>query len=318
MKIALTLPTNGAGRFIWSGYANAFKALGHDVYYINNSSIFRINPDLLICSTSIPSQEHIDWREKNKHKKIALNTLCWTDEPNLGMEIPGIQASQGNIEYAKKLRPDLIFAHYSQKYIDLLLANWRDKEGYKLGSFMLAADSTVYPAFEHLSENYKYDIVYAGGFWPYKSKTIVPWLLPVIRKYRRTSILIGGGWPIQTDGDCTEYDIGKMFGIAKVTPNIHEYHGNKYGYDIIERCFKTPFCGGLLVSDYVKEMEDVGFKSGHNCFLANSTTEYAEMIDAIIQDPTKYSHIRKNGALFIKEKHTYIHRAIDFLKQLEL
>ena len=316
MKIALTIPSAGAGKWCWTSWMNAFNTLGHEAFDINQCVDFNLalkGVDLLICTTSQPRQEFITWRDKNPDKKVALNVLAWSDLNIGGLSNDGVQASVGNREYASKIKPSVIFAQYGIKWRKLLLKNWIDS-GYQDSSMMMAADSTIYQNCIDYNQ-YKYDFSFSGGFWFYKSQIIVPWLLPIIQKYRQNSILIGKGWPIGTDSDRSEREIGSIFKLSKVCPNVHEPHSH-FGYDIVERCMKVPYCGGLLVSDYVEEMVDEGFKNGENCFLCKSPKEYQEIIDEVIANPGKYEQIRKNGQEFITNQHTYIHRVQNLLKDI--
>jgi len=328
MKIALTIPSAGAGKWCWTGWANAFIELGHEIVnfgqIVNANRSYPYNEiDLLICSTSCPNQDFIDF----KPKKVALNVLAWTDENLPCINNPGVQASPGNVEYAKTLKPDVVFAQYSKPWNKLLLKNWI-KEGFKDSSMMMAADSVAYISYlvqqgklvsgSMLIPQDQRRIFYTGGYWPYKAQNINKYLLPIFRKYAKETTVIGKGWPFLTQNIDNEGTISKYFNAADVCPNIHEPHSTEGGYDIVERCFKVPYCGGLLVSDYVQEMADIGFKNGINCFLCKTPKEYAEIIDEIIKNPEKYDHVRKAGQEFVASSHTYIHRAKALLADLGL
>lgn len=316
MKILIQNSDSGAGRWCKEGWKNAFVALKHTVDWIDNQhqieqfNVFK--PDLIILSTSNPFDIKA-WRKQNQNVKIALNVLAWSDLDIGGLQNDGVQASRGNVEFASDVQPTVVFAQYGLKWRKLLLKKWIDL-GYKDSSLMMGADSIVYKDLPNYGKN-TYDFVLSAGFWPYKSQTIIPWLLPVIKKYRQNSILIGKGWQFATDKDRTEQEIGGLFKSAKVCPNVHEAHSH-FGYDIVERCAKTMYCGGLLVSDFVQEMVDEGFEDGVNCFLCKSPKEYQEKIDEIIQNPGKYDNIRQNGQKFISENHTYIHHVQKLLKDI--
>lgn len=315
MKIALTIPSNGAGLYAWTGWSNAFKSLGHTV---ENWSppIFRSDPldcDLLICSTSCPENTFIEWRKNHPDKKIALNVLAWTDEDIRGIHNAGVQATPGNVGYTRDLKPDVVFAQYGEKWRVPLLKNWA-KEGYKLSSMMMAVDSTVYKV-NDTDTSMISTIVYCGGYWSYKAQNIDKYLLPLFRKYRDQLYLIGKGWPMMTNSDISEQAIANLYRNSIICPNVHEPHSN-FGYDIVERCFKVPYCGGLLISDYVEEMIDVGFKDGINCFICKDPKEYTERFEEILQNPTKYDDVRKTGQVFISSQHTYVDRAKALLRDI--
>jgi hypothetical protein len=65
-------------------------------------------------------------------------------------------------------------------------------------------------------------------------------------------------------------------------------------------------------------MEDVGFKSGENCFLARSNIEYHEMAEDLIGcGDYNFDDIRQNGIDFIANNHTYVHRMTELLEDLK-
>ncbi len=322
MKIAITKATAGAGRWAHEGWANALKALGHDVIDIthNHTIVHTAKPDLLINSTSHPSNDLLLWRKNNPDAKVAMNVLAWTTTDNEWVNKPGVQATPNNVQYAKDMKADIVFAQYSPKYRIWLLDKWAN-EGFKLGSMEMAADSTVYvdspsPMSVH------YPMVYVGGYWSYKGETMSEWLLPVLRKYSKELLLVGKGWPIASQHIDNEGVIGQYFGAAKVCPNMHEPHSTYGGFDVVERVFKTMYCGGLCVSDHVNEMEDgFGFIPGTHLFTAKSPSEYQAIIDEIMSehiasDRLEHRKVREAGQKFVRENHTYIHRAKQLLKDV--
>lgn len=327
MKVAMTIPISGAGKFAWTGWSNAFKALGHEAINLNNyggcNDVHYMDIDLLICSTSSPNSNFIEWRKNNPSKKVALNVLAWTDYKLPGINNPGVQATPGNIDYARDLKPNIVFAQYSKPYAQLLLEKWAQK-GYKLGSMAMAADSTVYTAYND-KERYlgpkPYELFYAGGYWPYKAQNIDKFLLPVLQKYKSRSLIVGKGWPLPTAQIENEGMIGYHMHAAKVCPNIHEPHSTLGGYDVVERVFKVMYCGGILVTDYVAELFDMGFRDGIHGIACTTASEYANVIDELMNDRSfklddEMSRMRKEAHEFAASKHTYIHRVQTLLGDL--
>lgn len=320
MYIAMTIPEAGAGKWCWTGWMNAFDFLNYKGANIgsgpHNSLLCSLpKVDLLICSTSCPSENILEWRKHSPDAKVALNVLAWTDDDWAGINNPGVQASQGNIEYARKLKPDIVFAQYSKKYAESLLRNWHEKEGYKLGSMAMAADSTVYTGLQPI-EGAK-EIVYTGGYWPYKAQNINKYLLPLLMKYRDRTTLVGKGWPVRTDNDPGENAIASLFYSSKLCPNAHEPHSTLGGFDVVERVFKTMYCGGLCLSDYVREIEEgFGLLDGVHLKLAKTPDEYLNIAEDILKYPEKYDTIRQRGTIEVRDKHTYINRCRVLLSDL--
>lgn len=321
MKIAITKATAGAGKWSHEGWANAFKALGHQVIDIthNHLEIENYQIDLLVNSTSHPSEQLIHWRKNNPQAKVAMNVLAWTTIDNEWTNKPGVQATPNNIQYAKDMKADIVFAQYTPKYRVWLLDKWAN-EGFKLGSMEMAADSTIYNIDGQYLGMRPYEIVYVGGYWAYKGQNIDKWLIPILRKYNKDHqlLLVGKGWPFPTQHIDNEGSISYYFTTSKVCPNLHEPHSTYGGFDIVERLFKTMYCGGLCVSDYVQEIVDgAGFIPNRHLFLAKTSKEYMDIIDEIMSsEMDKYSKIRDAGQKFVRENHTYVHRVQQLLKEI--
>ncbi len=99
---------------------------------------------------------------------------------------------------------------------------------------------------------------------------------------------------------------------------MHEPHSTNGGFDVVERVFKTMYCGGLCVSDHVKEMVDgFGLIPGTHLFTCTTAKQYGEVIDEIMAHKvTGVNEIRDAGKKFVRENHTYIHRAKQLLEDL--
>lgn len=322
MRVTLTKPTAGAGKWCWQGWENAFKHLGHEIVPLGNDT------DLLIASTSTPSDPLIKWRESNPNAKVAMNVLAWTDEDLPGIHNAGVQATVNNCTYARVMKADVVFAQYSKKWREILLKTWKER-GFKLSSMEMAADSTVY--FTGGSDSlHKFlsvpgpvnreTLFYVGGYWQYKAINIDKYLIPVLDEIPNHCI-VGKGWPparYRIANQDNEGTIGLYFAAAGACPNVHEPHSTEGGYDVVERPFKAMYCGGLVISDKVQEMEDMGFKHGDNCLIAGTPEEYLQLIKDAMNNPLDYAMMRKNARSFIKDNHTYVHRVKQLIKDVGL
>lgn len=318
MKIAITKPSAGAGRWCWQGFENAFRALGHEVREVgyNPALIHTYNPDLLITSTSLPSQEYLNWRNRNPDAKVALNVLAWTTVDDQWVNKPGVQASPNNVQYAKDIKANIVFAQYSKAYRTWLMDKWAN-EGFKLGSMEMAADSIAYEFIKPNINNLVYDIVYVGSRWPYKAENLDKYIGPLLMKYSKSSYFIGKGWHIPTNPEKSEWDISKLYASSKISLNAHEPHSTNGHFDVVERLFKIMYCGGLCCSDYVKEIEE-GFNLINNIdLILSKADEYIDTVEMIIKNPENYHLIRYNGQINILKNHLYLHRAINLLSDLE-
>ena len=309
MKVTLTNPSAGAGRWAWAGWANAFLALGHELVSLSDDT------DLLINSTSLPSDEILEWRSRNPQAKVAMNVLAWTDEDLPGINNAGVQATPNNVQYAHDMNADIVFAQYSPIWREVLLRKWKN-EGFKLGSMEMAADSTVYKYTPF--EDFEHDITYCGGYWAYKSRNIDNYLMPLLIEFRKSTYLVGKGWRIATDTDCGEIELSRKYGASKVSPCVHEPHSTDGGYDVVERVFKTMFCGGLCITDPVEEIESgFGLEHGTHLLVADNPEDYHYLVRDAIHHPDKFIEIREAGREFVTNNHTYIHRVEKLLEEIE-
>lgn len=319
MKIALTIPTVGAGRWCWQGWANAFEFFGHEVHNLNlfPDTVVDKDTDLVICTTSQPRDDIREWRKNNPSKKLALNVLAWTDEDLPLINNAGVQASEGNRDYAWELRPDLVFAQYSPKWRERLLKKWEDL-GFRLGSMEMAADAVVYP-FETDEPAFNPDVFYVGGRWAYKAQNLDVWLMPVLNRFVN-KVIVGRGWPFLTQ-NMDERAVGMHLHNAKVVPNMHEPHSTIGGYDVVERVFKTLYCGGLCITDSVAEMFDgFGFENEVHLLAAQSPDEYMEFITHAVENfnTPHFNMMRGHGQEFVALNHTYFNRVANLLFDLEI
>jgi hypothetical protein len=317
MRVALTIPTAGAGKWAWYGWANAFEFFGWEVNNLNlfhNTEVHE-DVDLVICTTSQPRDDIIRWRKNNPSKRLALNVLAWTDEALPCIHNAGVQATHGNFEYASALNPDIVFAQYSPKWRDRLLDKWT-QNGFRLGSMEMAADAVVYP---YLTDepNREVDVFYSGGRWPYKAQNIDNFLLPVFQKFPNSKV-VGRGWPFATT-DMDEKEVGYNFRHAKVCPNIHEPHSTLGGYDVVERVFKVLYCGGLCISDYVLELESgFGLTDAVHLFESPSPQSYLKAINEAIRDNKAFDCVREQGQKYVALNHTYFNRVANLLLDMQM
>ena len=229
-----------------------------------------------------------------------------------------MQATEGNVGYAHDVVADVVFAQFSKAIRGTLLGKWK-AEGFSLASMEMAADAVQY---QHPNPNVAPgldpDLFYVGGYWAYKAQNIDKYLLPLLRE-TENKVLIGRGWPGLVTGECSEEQVGQYFKDAKVSPNIHEPHSTLGGYDVVERVFKSIYCGGLCISDHVEEMEmGFGLKDGTHLITAHNVEDYQCLVEEAIAIPDAYMDVREQGQKYVARYHTYFNRALNLLLELGL
>ncbi len=81
---------------------------------------------------------------------------------------------------------------------------------------------------------------------------------------------------------------------------------------VVGKYYEIPAAGSLLLARYAKDLEKLGFKHGVNMLKVNSKNMFDYIYD-ILNNPSKYEHIRQAGHKFVHDNHSMDHR----LKQLK-
>ena len=243
MKVLIVRRVGGAFGYITDGMVNALRSKGHEVQrYDNNIESWKnFDPDLYIgCSghkENIPTQD--------RRAKVAIHV-----NPFGPIQIPGgINESNDNIDWVKKQKPDVVFG-YGFDEDAFLWSYWHQRTGIRWIPMPTAADVVV---FNDLKKPRPNDIIYLGGRWSYKAKTIDAYLLPVLNSYRGRWKLYGWGeWPISASGGELPNDqANDFYNSGRVAPCISEIHTHTHNIDIPERVFKACATGCLAIHDSV-------------------------------------------------------------------
>lgn len=247
MRIFLTHKPGGAYGFITQGWMNALLNRGHDVrrYDGELSSWKDFDPDLYIgCSghkQSIPQQSRT---------KLAIHV-----NPYGPVQIDGINETYENIKWVLKHKPDVVFG-YGWHTDALLWSYWTTRHDIPWVPMPTAADATIFG--KKFSIFKKYDLVYLGGRWPYKAKTIDSYLLPLLSKVYSFKVHGWGEWPQGIcSGGLDDAEVSDFLSSGKIGPCISEIHSHHYGIDIPERAFKVALSKTLVVHDSVPQIKNM-------------------------------------------------------------
>ncbi len=142
-------------------------------------------------------------------------------------------------------KPDYVFNYYTNKYADYTHGGWKELGITPVGmplSVNLSEYALTQPSKEHTA-----DVVFCGGYWPYKSRTIAPYLFPLTYEPFGFKVKIfGQGWPLpECIGNASANTIRNYYASAKVCPNLFEEHSLVWGYDLNSRLFQIAACGGF-------------------------------------------------------------------------
>lgn len=330
MKILIANDGPFAHKYIRLGLARAFSACGHEaiIWELGQKSAFdmfdEFEPEIFYCPTYHLTDDIIKCLKERPYTKVACKASDWgIAQKDMDLnEYPILVANQKEIDTVLKLKdeigkPDFVDIHYHQSSVNLTHSYWIDN-GIKAIGLLSAADINDYIHGVSKPE-LECDIAFVGGYWPYKSKTLNKWLIPLCHPKENYKIKIFGNQPWGVPQYCgfipTE-EMRNLFASAKICPSISEPHSQVYGHDIIERPFKLLSCKAFVISDYVKSMEDNVF--GDNLLYAKTPEEFKEKINFYLKNLDLRQEYIDKGYQHVINHHTYFHRAAQFFDALDL
>jgi len=303
MRILLVHRPGGAFGYISDSWMNAFRDKGHTVqrWDANQESWNNFDPDIYIgCSG------HKQPIPKSRRAKIAIHV-----NPFGPTNIHGINESQQNIGWVREQKPDLVFG-YAHETDRLLWSYWQDRLGIPWVPLATAGDKVL---FNNENADRKLDLIYLGGRWEYKSKTIDPYLLPVLKTGLKYKV---HGWGDWQRGVCSgllpEDQVPSFLRSGKVGPCIAEQHTHNYGIDIPERAFKVALSGTLVVHDAVPSVA----KFIPSAVIAKSPADFLNQCKYYCDDANSEERQRlaEDQRLQVLSAHTYHHRMATMLEAL--
>ena len=330
MKILIA--NDGAGAFLYvrTGLARAFAAAGHDVniWDINSKPVYdafdEFEPDLFLGQTYNTTQAVCNAIKERPHMKVIMKAADWgplsdsIPSDDFGILMASKTEKQMILDlYEETGKPDYVHIYYHPYYIEGTHGGWIDA-GIPVHSHMLAADVFDYTNGQAMKE-FKSDISFIGGYWPYKAQNIDQYLLPLCNDYKYTIKIFGNGqWPVtQYCGFALPELTRHILASATICPQLHEPHSTTYGFDISERTFKLLSNKCFCISDYVEGLDNL-FGEDECLVLTKSPEEFQERIDYFLANPDDRLGYIERGYNKVMDNHTYFHRAADIFKNLDM
>lgn len=328
MNILIANENYNAHYFVRLGLARAFSALGHnailwDITKKPALDMFdEFNPDIFLGQSYNLDRPTMTAILERPHLRVVLKA---GDHGQMSREIdlkeyPVLIATEKEKDNVFRLKeecgePSFLEIHYHEDYINYTHGDWI-KEGVPVFSQLSAADLAEFTVNRgRVDPRFECDIVFIGGYWPYKAKVLDKWLLPLVDKYN-VKIFGNSEWP--TTSYCgflrPEYTATALMS-AKICVNLHEPHSQVFGHDIIERPFKLLSCKTFVVSDYVEGLSKLIPSGIVHCKTPELMTYEIEMQLTFGNDESR-SRFANEGYLNVVNNHTYFHRATQILDRL--
>lgn len=300
MKILLPHRVGGAFGHITDSWLAALLHAGFDVKRYDGAveSWLNFDPDLYIgCSG------HRQLIPSDTKAKIAIHV-----NPFGRMNVPGIDESADAIDWVCKQKPVTVFG-YGFEIHRHYWSKWETDQKIPWTPMPTGAD---YCKYKNLNLNRIYDIVYLGGRWAYKAKTIDKYLLPLLRSADVTKKVAGwGDWPAELN--VTELPLNeenRFFNSGNIGPCMSEPHTYEHGIDLPERAFKLALSGTMFIHDAKRAISSIL----DTAVAADSPEEYVKLHKYFINMPAKRESAADMQRLEILAGHTYHHRLALLLK----
>jgi hypothetical protein len=303
MKVLICHRPGGAFGYISDSWLNAFKSAGiiAQRWDGKKESWRSFSPNLYIgCSGhKQPIPEH-------RACKIAIHV-----NPCGPVKIePNINEPADSVKWVKKQKPDAVFGYGFEKDRNLW-SHW-ERDGIPWVPMACAGDATVYSPAN--GGHNRFDLVYIGGRWDYKAKTIDPYLMPLLLSKLSRTVYGWGKWPpYLAVTEASDAQVVMALSTAKVGPCVSEPHTIQHGIDIPERVFKVILSGAVPVHDPVPGIR----KLIPGLLVGNNPDEYRDLVMAAVKtSPQKRLSLVEEYYDVVFDRHTYHHRLSALLSQL--
>jgi len=307
MRILICHRPGGAFGYITDAWINALQMVSDfevDRWNGQLQSWNRFKPDLYLgCSGH---RQPVPAPDLRRNCKIAIHV-----NPYGPIEVkPSINERPEAIKWVKSTSPDAVYGYGLEK--DRKYWEYWDRDGIPWIPMACAGDATK---FNPLAGDHSLDVVYVGGRWDYKAKSLDPFLLPVLRDRGLTKAHYGwGAWPSDIKvSRVSEELMPATLASAKVGPCISEPHTRRYGIDIPERVFKVALSGTVAVHDPIAnlqgELPSVPVEETPGTYL-----QRIKMLAA--SDPEALRQKARKQYQQVFEAHTYHHRLAGMLRKL--
>jgi hypothetical protein len=283
---------HSAGKWIYEGYARAWEFLGFNVKFFNELSEIKNDASYVMTTESdILNDTGVLSDVEKSFVFVQPFTFPqpWGSHPNWVTSVSHECAEKTNSKKSIK-KWTFVNGVHGENY----------KPWNEVSYFPLAFDSIGYqlPDFDIKKE---FDVCFIGGWanngFNEKQKRIIDYLSLIQRSNLKCGFFVNSG--------LNHNEENFVLCSSKIALNIHDEYQVQLGLDLNERTYKSLATSGILVSDNVKEMENIF----PHIKLANNPEEMMDLINQYmkIDDDDLISEKIMNRNEILKN-HTYIKR----------
>jgi spore maturation protein CgeB len=326
MKILIGNDGYSAHYYIRMGLGKAFTAAGHEVIMWQmdqkpvNDAFDEFEPDIFISQTYNLKPSIVRAIKERPHMKVICKAGDWgrMAEKIDPQKYPVLFASEEEKETVIKLReecgkPNYVYIHYHPDWVEETHGYWASN-GVPVHAQLSAADIIEYTNGQRVEE-FISDIVFIGGYWPYKAQVLDPYLIPLCDGRYNVKIFGNSNWPVPNYcGMIADPLVKHAFASATICPNLGEPHSIDFGYDVIERPYKLAANRCFIISDNVEGLRRLYPED--EIVYAKNPQEFHGLIDNYLKHPEeRRPYIDKAFIRTIRE-HTYFDRVKEIFTRL--
>ncbi|WP_438978901.1 glycosyltransferase family protein [Polynucleobacter sp.] len=302
------------------GYCNAFEALGIPYLIVDVRNLASVatslsSPFIMYFAGDLqylPSQDIktlrkypsavwvYPWftRSKEFFKAHELDYTVWTLPDSV-------------IEKIMQLNPRFGFTATTESGLHFF-DEW-ERKNIPIKSYPLACDTTIYfPTPNYVEDFNDVELAFVGGYWKSKGSQIDAYLRPF---ENQLSVYGYTRWPYKGYKGLLPVEIEpSLYHQARICPVINEPTVALMSGQINERVFKVLGSGGCPIVDAVPAYREL-FDESELC-IAKSPTDFIELVRVLSVDTDLNMKYRQLGKKAVLSRHTYVHRAQNFLFDL--
>ncbi|MGV8059928.1 MAG: glycosyltransferase [Smithellaceae bacterium] len=304
------------------GYCHAFDEIGIPYIISDIRNLVKIikllfNPFIMYVAEDIPYLPEGDIKKLRLHRS-AVWVPPWFNQSDTFYSSNGLDAAMWFLSKKTKqkimaLEPRFCFTATVPSGLHFF-ENWV-KNGIPVVSLPLACDTHLY----NKKANFKYcynnvKLAFVGGYWESKGKQIDLYL----RSFENDLTIYGyNKWPYKgyvgvLPQDGSEASLYKQ---ARLCPVINEPTVALLKGQINERVFKVLGSGGCPVVDAVPSYREL--YNQDELIISENADHFKCLVKELLQDEDLNNQMRQKGYIATIEKHTYKHRAIEFITKLD-
>lgn len=290
MTVYIQEHTFGAGKWIYTGYKNAWESIGYNVVFFNKP--IRPTEEYYVMVTDSSAEQYLELISNSK--KCFLYTQPnyfpepWGTHPNFQClcsdELITILNNMSNIK------------KWTFSQVTDFFNKWKNVK-----TIPLAFDNIGY---SRIKTKYKFDVCFIGGVANngFNEKIhIMNETLGYISKQFNCGFFI--------NKNLTHKQENYVLNASKIAINIHDAYQRKLGLDTNERTFKSLGVNGMLVSDQIAQIKNMfSFVK-----MSNDRNTLVSFIRDHINDPNLEQH-KDFNVNYVLNNHTYTHRVSELLQ----